>query len=269
MPIAQLGSSDALTLGQWVLALGSPLGLEFTVTAGIVSAKERSIGILSAARREEGVQAAPLEDFIQTDAAINPGNSGGPLVDLTGRVVGINSAIASPTGVFAGYGFAVPIDLARRVAEQLIRFGEVRRPYLGVNLDAVDQVDAQAYSLPSPAGAEVVRIEERSPADRAGLELGDVIVGVGDQRVRTVSELQARLARLDPGSTVPLRVIRYGRELSANVELGLVRSGVRPRPTPATEGDEPARAGFGVAQRSRQVIITVVRPYSAAARAGV
>jgi serine protease Do len=274
LPVARIGNSDALSQGQWVLALGSPLGLQFTVTAGIVSATDRSIGILSAnqpgAPAELGRRgAAPLEDFIQTDAAINPGNSGGPLVDLSGNVIGINSAIASPTGVFAGYGFSVPINLARRVAEQLIRFGEVRRPYLGVSLDPVTAVDVQAYSLPSPGGAEVIRVEEGSPAARAGLQLGDVIVGIGGQAAPTVNGLQAQLARLEPGSRVELRVVRYGRELTLPIELGLVRSGVRPRPAPVAVGNAPAQAGFGVDEQGGRVIVTAVRPYSPAARAGV
>jgi serine protease Do len=274
LPVARIGNSDQLTQGQWVLALGSPLGLQFTVTAGIVSATDRSIGILGQAQPGAQPQAgqrsaAPLEDFIQTDAAINPGNSGGPLIDLAGNVVGINSAIASPTGVFAGYGFSVPINLARRVAEQLIRFGEVRRPYLGVSLDPVTAVDVQAYDLPSPNGAEVRRVEQGSPAGRAGVQLGDVVVGVGDQNVQTVNGLQAQLARLDPGTRVNLRVIRYGREVTLPIELGLVRSGVKPRAVEQPAGDEPAQAGFGVGQRGGRVFVTAVRPYSPAARAGI
>jgi len=270
LPVGALGNSDSLKLGQWVLALGSPLGLQFSVTAGIISATGRSIGILAAGVNAEGdtvTQAAPLEDFIQTDAAINPGNSGGPLVDLNGRVVGINSAIASPTGVFAGYGFAVPIDLARLVADQLIRYGEVRRPYLGVALDDIEPVDVRVYKLPSPKGAEVIRVERGGPADRAGIRLGDVIVQVDSTRVGSVAELQLALARLAPDATVPIRVIRYGRELTLNVKLGLVRSGVRPRQTPVS--DEPARAGLQVAEQGGRVVITGVQPFSAAARAGV
>ncbi|HEX6048874.1 MAG TPA: trypsin-like peptidase domain-containing protein, partial [Gemmatimonadaceae bacterium] len=220
LPVARLGESDSLRLGQWVLALGSPLGLQFSVTAGIVSATGRSIGILAApargADRDEN-QAAPLEDFIQTDAAINPGNSGGPLVDLDGRVIGINTAIASSTGTFVGYGFAVPIALARIVADQLIRYGEVRRPYLGVALDDIEQVDVRVYSLPSPAGAEVIRVEPGSPAARAGIRLGDVIVQLGQTRVATVAELQAALARLEPNGSATLRVYRGGREVDVNV----------------------------------------------------
>ena len=270
LPVGTLGTSDSLRLGQWVLALGSPLGLQFSVTAGIVSATGRSIGILAAATREqsgEENQAAPLEDFIQTDAAINPGNSGGPLVDLDGRIIGINSAIASPTGSFAGYGFAVPIDLARVVADQLIRFGEVRRPYLGVALGDVEPVDVRVYSLPAPTGAEVIRVEAGSPAEEGGIQLGDVIVQLGTTRVATVAELQAALARLEPNSSVQLRVIRYGKEVTVNVTPGVVRSGTRPQARAADDG--PARAGLQVAERGGRVVIAGVEPYSAAARAGV
>jgi serine protease Do len=270
LPVARLGESDSLKLGQWVLALGSPLGLQFSVTAGIVSATGRSIGILSAPTRGENdgeSQAAPLEDFIQTDAAINPGNSGGPLVDLDGRVVGINTAIASSTGMFAGYGFAVPMALARLVADQLIRFGEVRRPYLGVALDDIEPVDVRVYSLPKPAGAEVVRVEANSPAERAGIRLGDVIVQLGQTQVATVAELQAALARVEPNMPVDVRVIRYGRDVTVKLTPGIVRSGTRPQPR-ATP-DAPARAGLQVAQQGGRVVIAGVQPYSSAARAGV
>ena len=271
LPVAQLGVSDSLRLGQWVLALGSPLGLQFSVTAGIVSATGRSIGILAASvgEGEDGRnQAPPLEDFIQTDAAINPGNSGGPLVDLEGRVIGINTAIASPTGTFTGYGFAVPIDLARLVADQLIRFGEVRRPYLGVALDDVEPVDLRVYSLREPLGAEVIRVEQGSPAERAGVQLGDVIVRLGDTPVRTVAELQMALARLEANARVPLRVIRFGREVTLDIAPGVVRSGGRPPPPPAVARG-PGRAGLQVAEQGGRVVIAGVQRYSAAARAGV
>lgn len=270
LPVAQLGDSDSLRLGQWVLALGSPLGLQFTVTAGIVSATGRSIGILASNPRggdDSPNQAAPLEDFIQTDAAINPGNSGGPLIDLDGRVIGINSAIASPTGTFTGYGFAVPISLARVVADQLIRFGEVRRPYLGVSLDAVEPVDVRVYSLPAPVGAEVIRVERGSPAERAGVQLGDVIVSLDEVRVQSVPELQAALARLEPNTETTLGIIRNGRQITIDLTPGIVTSGTRPERTSTADG--PARAGLQVAQQGGRVVIAGVQPYSSAARAGV
>ena len=269
LPVAKLGNSDSLRLGQWVEALGNPLGvLKFTVTAGIIGATGRSIGILAADQPQRAGQASPLEDYVQTDAAINPGNSGGPLVDLSGHVIGVNSAIASTTGAFTGYGFAIPINLARRVADQLIRYGQVRRPFLGVGLGDVTPVDAKVYGLPSVSGAAVVHVEPRSPADRAGVKLGDVIVGVGGQTVHTVAELQAALAALDPGSTAQLHIIRYGKTLTLPVKLGIVTSGVKPEPQPSLH-NEQARAGFAVTEQNGHVVIAAVRQYSPAARAGV
>lgn len=266
LPVARLGDSDQLRLGDWVLALGSPLDLQFSVTAGVVSAIGRAIGILGTG--VDGEQAtAPLEHFIQTDAAINPGNSGGPLVNLNGEVVGINTAIASPTGFYSGYGFAVPINLARRAAEHLIRYGHVRRAYLGVLLNDIEPADVTVYGLEAAQGAEVVSVSPESPAARAGVQLGDVIVAVDTLEVRTVSDLQAALATMDPGRTVTLRAIRYGQQVEIAVELGMIRSGVTAEPPPPLE--EPTRVGFAVAEEGGKVVVAAVRPYSAAARAGI
>jgi serine protease Do len=223
-PVARLGDSDAIRLGDWVLAMGSPLGLQFSVTAGIVSGTGRSIGILGA----QPDQAAALESFIQTDAALSPGNSGGPLVNHAGEVIGINTAVAAPRGVPAGYGFAIPTDIARRVAEQLIEFGEVRRPFMGVLLMDVTPSLAQAHGLPTVAGAMVVQAEPGTPAAAAGLRQGDVLVGIAGRQVLTVSGLQARLAQLQAGSTTSLTVLRDGRQVDVRVELGTVRSGIGP-----------------------------------------
>ncbi|HLV25690.1 MAG TPA: trypsin-like peptidase domain-containing protein [Gemmatimonadales bacterium] len=268
-PAAPLGNSDSLRPGQWVLALGSPLGLQFTVTAGIVSATGRSLNIIEPTQQGSGdATAAPLEDFIQTDAAINPGNSGGPLIDLGGSVIGINTAIASPTGVYAGYGFSVPINIARNVAEQLIANGEVRRPYLGVLLGEVDQTDAEVYQLDTPRGAEVSLVEDDGPAARAGVQIGDVIVGINGTAVGSVPELNAQLALVNAGSSTTLNVIRYGEERQIEVNLGVRTSGVVPEATP-TPSEGPASAGIAVAQNGPRVFITGVQSYSAAARAGL
>jgi len=266
LPVARLGDSSRLQLGDWVVAVGSPLGLEFTVTAGVVSAKGRSIGILGSTPFDQR-QTMPLEHFIQTDAAINPGNSGGPLVNLAGEVVGLNTAIASPTGFFAGYGFAVPIDLAKRVAYDLIRYGHTRRGYLGVLLENVDQVDASVYGLPAAEGAHVVHVQESSPAASAGLELGDVIVGIAGEKVETVSDLQAALAALEPGATVKLSVLRFGEPIEIPITLGMIRTGITPEPQPAVDG--AVRIGFAVSQQAGRLLITEVQPYSRAARAGI
>src|SRR5690606_10585608 len=173
LPVVRIGNSDEIQVGDWVLALGYPLSLGETVTAGIVSAKGKNIGIMG--RNEEA--AAPLEHFIQTDAAINPGNSGGPLVNLRGEAVGINSAIASPTGTYSGYGFAVPIRLAKRVADDLIEYGVVHRPRLAVVIHDVGPADIDAFSLPNAAGAVVQTLQD-GPARDAGVQIGDVIGGV-------------------------------------------------------------------------------------------
>ena len=219
LPVATLGSSDALNIGDWVLALGNPLGLEFTVTAGIVSAKGRQLGIVGRGGGREQQQRS-LEAFIQTDAAINPGNSGGPLVDLMGRVVGINTAIQSPTGYYSGAGFAIPIELARKVAGDLIEFGVVHRPRLGVTVASVDEADAEVYKLPEIAGAELSSVDPQSPAGRAGLRRGDVIVSMDGRDIRSNVQLMAELARKRPGDKVQLGYIRYGQRGTATVELG-------------------------------------------------
>ena len=214
LPVIELGDSERLKVGDWVIALGNPMGLTFTATAGIVSAKNRSIGILSQASD------TPLEAFIQTDAAINPGNSGGPLVDLNGRVVGINTAIESATGYFTGAGFAIPIALARKIADDIIRYGVPHRPRLGVQIDDVTAADAEVYKLSSVSGVEVTAVTRGTPADRAGMQLGDVILSLNDQPVNTVAELQARVAQFNPGDRVEVGFIRYGRQQQATVQLG-------------------------------------------------
>lgn len=208
LPAATLGDSDEIRVGDWVLALGNPLGLDFTVTAGIVSAKGRQLT----------GRTTSLESFIQTDAAINPGNSGGPLIDLFGRVVGINTAISGPR--FVGYGFAVPIDLAGRVVEDLLEYGYVRRPMLGVRIDDVTAVDAEVYGLDEIRGAEVKGVEEGSPAAEAGVRLGDVVLAVNGQPIGDATDLTTTLARLHPGEQAELRIVRDGREREVSVRLG-------------------------------------------------
>jgi serine protease Do len=243
LPLIEIGESDRLRVGDWVIALGNPLGLTFTATAGIVSAKARSIGILA----ESGAGNTALEAFIQTDAAINPGNSGGPLVDLNGRVIGINTAIESPTGYFTGAGFAIPIDLAKKIADDIVQYGVVHRPRLGVVIADVNAADAEVYDLPSVSGVEITAVTPGEPADRAGLQLGDVILKINDQPVNTVPDLQSRVARLQPGDRVNVGFIRYGRSMSATVELGEFDAPRVARPTaePRTGGN---RLGFTVTE---------------------
>ena len=275
LPVAALGEADMMAVGDWVLAVGSPLGLDFSVTAGIVSATGRSIGILA----REGD--APLEAFIQTDAAINPGNSGGPLVDLDGRVIGVNTAIESPTGSFAGYGFAVPIDLARKVANDLVQYGEVRRPRLGVQVANATDADAKVFDLPSVSGAVVRMVQSGTAADRAGVRMGDVIVALDGRAVADASALTTTLAEHQPGDELTIGIIRYGERLDVEVELEqFTRSA-----SPLAERGSAARGadllGFDVqpltpdlARRlnidaAGGLVVTSVQPMSAAAAAGV
>jgi serine protease Do len=235
LPVAEFGDSDALRVGDWVLALGNPLGLDFTVTAGIVSAKGRSIGIL----RNENQQ--QIEAFIQTDAAINPGNSGGPLVDLLGRVIGINTAISSQTGFFAGAGFAVPINLARKVGSDLIEYGVVHRPRLGVEIRDITSADAEVFGLPEVSGAYIASLAPGEAAQRAGLQMGDVIVAIQGERIRNVAELQDRVARFQPRDRIRVNVVRYGRTVEATAQLGEFESR-RER----TTSSNPARSGMAL-----------------------
>src|SRR5690606_12328277 len=213
-------------------------GLTFTATAGIVSAKGRSIGILA-----EGAGETALESFIQTDAAINPGNSGGPLVDLNGRVIGINTAIESPTGFFSGAGFAIPIDLARKVANDIVQYGAVHRPRLGIGINDVNAAVAEVYGLPSVSGVEITRLEPGTPADRAGLQLGDVILTIDDQPVQSVPDLQARVAQYQPGDRIAIGFIRYGQSMRTTVELGEFEPTEVTRPSPRAQRTQGNRLG--------------------------
>src|SRR5688572_3323720 len=212
LPAIVLGDSEQLRVGDWVIALGNPLGLTFTATAGIVSAKGRTIGILE--------PNTGLESFIQTDAAINPGNSGGPLVDLTGRVVGINTAIESQTGFFTGAGFAIPITLARKVANDLIEHGVVHRPRLGISIQDVTAADAEVYGLSEIKGVEVVSVTPGEAAHRAGLQLGDVITTIDGSAVNTLTDLQSRVALFQPGDRIQVGFVRQGKLMQAAVQLG-------------------------------------------------
>ncbi len=203
---APLGDSDGARVGEWVLAVGNPLGenLTFTVTSGIISAKGRTLALPNSSDRS-------IQDFIQTDAAINPGNSGGPLVAVNGAVIGVNSAIASQTGFYSGYGFASPINLARRVMDQIIQHGHVRRAALGVRVSNATPNDAAYVGLPNIRGVVVEDFgSENSPAQRAGLEPGDIIVSVDGKPVEYVGQLQQEIAFRQPGDAVKVEVARKG-----------------------------------------------------------
>src|SRR5881398_682303 len=206
LPTVGFGNSDSTRVGEWVLAIGNPLEFNFTVTAGIVSAKGRLLQGLP--HPSYGIQ-----DFIQTDAAINPGNSGGPLVNIQGQVIGINSAIASGTGYYDGYGFAIPINLARTVMDQLVKTGHVERAVMGIRIDDARQEDAEAVGLKQIRGVLVESFSPgASPAKEAGLQPGDVIVALDGQPIDNTPQLQQKVGFKKPGETVDVMVLRQGGE---------------------------------------------------------
>ncbi len=211
LPVVPLVNSDDTHIGQWVLAVGNPMGLNSTVTAGIISAKGRNINILK--------DKYAVEDFIQTDAAINPGNSGGALVNLQGGLVGINTAIASTTGSFTGYGFAVPANIVNKVVEDLIEYGSVQRGVLGVMIRNIDGKLVNEKDLSISKGVYVDSLLEGSAAGKAGLKSGDVILAVNEQAVNSSSALQGMIARYRPGEKVDLKINRDSKELVLAVVL--------------------------------------------------
>ena len=247
LPTVKLGDSETVAVGEFALAIGNPgaefgSALPFTVTAGIISAKGRSLGII---RSAAGGSQFAIEDLIQTDAVINPGNSGGPLVNHRGEVIGINTAIASLTGYYQGYGFAIPINLAKSVMEDLIEYGRIRRAALGVQVWRVSPEDVQAFRLPEHAGAVVQDFPENSAALKAGMQRGDVIVSIEGKAVERVGQLQRIVASYDPGQRVRVDVIRYGERLTFNVRL--------------TEADvpQPDLAAIAVSERPGTTLIGV------------
>src|SRR6202165_2466101 len=216
-PTISLGNDVASRIGEWVLAIGNPLGLENTVTAGIISAKGRSLADLM---NPNGTNQYAISDLIQTDAAINPGNSGGPLVNSRGEVIGINSRIASPTGYNAGYGFAIPITLAKRVMDQLIANGRVRVPALGIGIDDVSPEDAAVAGVKDIRGVLVRNFPtDDTPAKKAGLQPGDVIITADGQPVDRVSTLQRIVRNHNPGETIDIEAMRYGQRKNFRVTL--------------------------------------------------
>ncbi len=210
---ATIGKSDAVEIGEWVLAVGAPLNLKSTVTAGIVSAVGRDINIIS---NQGGLS---IEDFIQTDAAINPGNSGGALVNLNGEVIGVNTAIATSNRSFIGYGFAVPIDLAKKVMDDIVAHGKVKRGYIGIGLGSVDAGTAEAFGLDRPKGVLITEVRSNTPAAKANLKEGDIVLSVNGQPVNRPNHLQSLVARKHPGDTVTLAIRRNAENLTIRVTL--------------------------------------------------
>lgn len=198
-----LGNSDDLKIGEWVLAVGNPFNLTSTVTAGIVSAKARNINLLS---ERSGKEIVPIESFIQTDAAVNPGNSGGALVNTRGELVGINTAIASQTGSYSGYSFAVPVNLVQKVMRDLIDYGIVQRGYLGVQISDISQEIKEKNKLPNLKGVFLAKVIEDGSADKAGLKDGDVILKIGNKEVNSVASMQEEIGKRRPGDKVSVTI---------------------------------------------------------------
>ncbi|HYM21460.1 MAG TPA: trypsin-like peptidase domain-containing protein [Candidatus Kapabacteria bacterium] len=218
LPAAALGNSDDVQIGDWVIAVGNPLGLESTVTKGIVSSLGRQLDL-----PQEGTMSKngnySIANFIQTDAAINPGNSGGGLFNVSGQVIGINSAIATPTGSFAGYGFAIPVNLAKTVAMDLIKHGKVNRGYIGVTIRGVDATDAEALGMNSPHGVRIDNVVKNGAGEAAGLRDNDVILAIDGQDVNESNQLQGMIALHHVGDNVKLHIWRDGKETDVNVKL--------------------------------------------------
>ena len=211
LPFLTWGNSDDLRIGEWVLAVGNPFNLTSTVTAGIVSAKARNINIL-------GSQGA-IESFIQTDAAVNPGNSGGALVNTRGELVGINAAIASGTGYYQGYSFAIPVNIARKVVEDFMKYGRIQRAYIGIYYREIDDQFARDNGLDAPKGIYVEEVIEGGSADKAGLRKGDIILQLQNVKVNSKSELTEFVGQHGPGDIVNVKIKRDGMEQDLNLTL--------------------------------------------------
>jgi serine protease Do len=259
-PTVPWGNSEALRVGEPVLAMGNPFGLGGSATSGIVSARGRQIG------------AGPYDDFIQTDAPINPGSSGGPLFNIAGEVVGVNTAIFSPSGGNIGIGFAVPSSLARRVVEDLREHGRVERGWLGVSLQPLDRELAKALGTKAEGGALIAATEPDTPAARGGLQAGDVVIRFGDRPVRSPRDLATAVADAKPGDQVIVTISRDGNQREQRVVLGAPPD--RRQAAAHADDDAPPRPGaFGMAlgpsQDGEGVAVTQVRPGSIAEERGL
>jgi serine protease Do len=263
----QLGDSNRLRVGTWVVAIGSPFGLDQTVTAGIVSAKGRAIG------------AGPYDDFIQTDASINPGNSGGPLMNMEGEVVGINTAIMSRSGGNNGIGFAIPINMARTIVEQLKEDGEVTRAWLGVVIQDLSPELAEYYKIDSEKGVLVTQVYEGDPAEKAGIRANDIITEVDGEKVSSSRELSRKIANLTVGDQVPVTIVRDGKEETISVKLARrvnseapVKLGGKPSGNLGLQIAEltpETSKQLGFPEDEKGVLVTRVQPGGKGALAGI
>ncbi len=264
LPSVTIGRVDALEVGEWVLAIGSPFGFENSATAGIVSAKKRSL------------PSTAYVPFIQTDVAVNPGNSGGPLFNARGEVVGVNSIIYSRTGGYQGLSFAIPIDVALRIRDQIVATGRARHGRLGVGIQEVNQALAESFGLDRPAGAVINSVEPDSPAARAGLQTGDVVRRVNGEPVVSSADLPAVVGMLPPGERVTLEVWRDGRIREITAELGSMDRGAPQADAGGAGGDDDPKLGLtvqplpsGQARAGEDGGLLVRRVAGPAARAGI
>ena len=227
LPIVKFGDSDKVNIGEWVLAVGYPLGLQSTVTAGIVSATGRPLGLLGQEERQNSLRMNPnevplntaIESFIQTDAVINRGNSGGALVNASGELVGINSAIASPSGYYAGYGFAIPVNLVKKVSNDFIEFGKVKRGYVGITFSELNAQVAKELGVDHFKGLYVQDVVEGGGAQKAGIKQGDIVTKINGREIISSAVLQEAIGRLHPGDKVQLSILRDGKERNISVTL--------------------------------------------------
>ncbi len=263
-PYLLLGDSEALEVGEWVIAIGSPFQLQASLTVGVVSAKGR-----------QGLNISDLEDFIQTDAAINPGNSGGPLLDLNGHVIGINTAIVSRSGGYMGIGFAIPSNMARNVMDQIIKKGSVTRGFLGVSLQTVDKEIAAGFNLAKVEGVLISGIEKGSPADKAGLQQGDVILEYNGKPIKSLQTFRYDISLMNPESKVNFKINRKGKIMMIPVTLGSAAEGTSPAVISQKLGIEVENMSsdygrqLGYTTTEEGVVITKVKPGSPAAMAGI
>lgn len=266
-PAVKLGDSSKLAVGEWVVAIGNPFGLSNTLTVGVVSAKGRtSIGIND------------YEDFIQTDAAINPGNSGGPLVNVDGEVVGMNTAIFSRSGGYMGVGFAIPINLAREIANQLIEKGEVTRGYLGIVIQPLTPDLARSFNIEDGKGILISQVSEGSAAEKAGLKQGDVIIAYRGEPVTDIGTFRNNVALTKPGSNVELTILRNGKEKTLTVTIGKLTKDKLIAQSSAQSAEQlgltvqtltPELAEQLGVKEDEGVVVTEVKPGSIAAMAGI
>jgi serine protease Do len=267
LPALPLGDSSKLEVGEWVVALGNPFGLSHTLTVGVVSAKGRT-----------GLGINDYEDFIQTDAAINPGNSGGPLVNLDGEVVGINTAIFTRSGGYMGVGFAIPVNLAKSIANQLIDSGEVTRGFLGVVIQPLTNELAESFDINNTKGILISQVSEETPASKAGLKVGDLIVSYQGKPVTEVGDFRNRVAHTAPGTKAEITIIRNGKQKSVEVRIGDLSNDSLLAQETTQSNDElgltvqtltPKLAEQFEVEPGKGVLVTEVKAGSIAAMAGI